>query len=290
VFDCALGAAARTIPDPRWRGEVVDVARRAGADQGFVGRAREVVATVAFGLRLRSLRATGGRASQAWRQGARLGAGLLLVTAWVESVAAVREDGAGVGTAVTAVALAAALAAGLAGHRLVVASATAVGLAASWAATGWDPVSSAVAVALATMEVAEAGRGARRSGAVVTGTGRPGSRWWRRTGATGLGLLGLAALIGPGDAVVGITAVAATLVVPAGLVALGGADARYAAAAAVAWGWRFLALDPGDLVDAGSALARGEGVRVALVRLVVMAWAFGLAVGLALRTERRAAL
>jgi hypothetical protein len=106
----------------------------------------------------------------------------------------------------------------------------------------------------------------------------------------GLGLLGLAALTGVGDGLAGVTAVAATLVVPAVLVALGGADARYAAAAAVAWGWRFLALDPGDLVDAGSALARGEGVRVALVRLLVMAWAFGLAVGLALRTERRAAL
>ena len=66
--------------------------------------------------------------------------------------------------------------------------------------------------------------------------------------------------------------------------------AAVAVAAAVAWGWRFLALDPGDLVDAGSALLRGEGIRIALVRLIFMAWAFGLAVGLALRTERRAAL
>ena len=106
----------------------------------------------------------------------------------------------------------------------------------------------------------------------------------------GLGLVGLGALTGVGGVVAGVTAVAATLVVPAVLVALGGADARFAAAAAVAWGWRFLAVDPGDLVDAGSALVRGEGLRLALVRLVVMAWAFGLAVGLAMRTERRAAL
>jgi hypothetical protein len=90
--------------------------------------------------------------------------------------------------------------------------------------------------------------------------------------------------------VAAVTAVAATLIVPAVLLALGGADARYAIAAAVAWGWRFLALDPGDLVDAGSALLRGEGIRLALVRLMLMAWAFGLAVGLALRTERRAEL
>lgn len=284
MFDCALGAAARAIPDPRWRGEVVDVARRAGADQGVVGRTREVVATAAFGLRLRSLQATGGRAGEAWRQGARLGAGLLLVTAWVGSMAVVGDSpaGGGVTTAVTAVALGAALAAWVAGHRLAVVSATAVGLAAAWTAMGWDPVSTAVAIALGAMMIAGSGRS--RAGTLTV------RRWWRWPGAVGLGLLGLAALTGAGDGVAAVTAVAATLIIPAVLVALGGADARYAVAAAVAWGWRFLALDPGDLVDAGSALLRGEGIRIALVRLIFMAWAFGLAVGLALRTERRAAL
>jgi hypothetical protein len=284
VFDCALGAAARAIPDPRWRGEVVEVARRAGADQGVVGRTREVVATAAFGLRLRSLQATGGRAGEAWRQGARLGAGLLLVTAWVGSMAAVGDSpaGAGVATAVTALALGAALAAWVAGHRVAVVSATAVGLAAAWTAMGWDPVSTAVAIALGGMMIAGSGRS-------WAGT-RTVRRWWRWPGAVGLGLLGLVALTGVGDAVAAVTAVAATLIIPAVLVAPGGADARYAVAAAVAWGWRFLALEPGDLVDAGSALLHGEGIRIALVRLIFMAWAFGLAVGLALRTERRAAL
>jgi hypothetical protein len=283
VFDCALGAAARAIPDPRWRGEVVEVARRAGADQGVVGRTREVVATAAFGLRLRSLQATGGRAGEAWRQGARLGAGLLLVTAWVGSMAAVGDSpaGAGVATAVTALALGAALAAWVAGHRVAVVSATAVGLAAAWTAMGWDPVSTAVAIALGGMMIAGSGRS-------WAGT-RTVRRWWRWPGAVGLGLLGLVALTGVGDAVAAVTAVAATLIIPA-VLALGGADARYAVAAAVAWGWRFLALEPGDLVDAGSALLHGEGIRIALVRLIFMAWAFGLAVGLALRTERRAAL
>jgi hypothetical protein len=284
VFDCALGAAARAIPDPRWRREVVDVARRAGADQGVVGRTREVVATAAFGLRLRSLQATGGRAGEAWRQGARLGAGLLLVTAWMGSMAAVGDGpaGAGVATAVTALALGAALVAGVAGHRLAVVSATAVGLTAAWTAMGWDRVSTAVAIALGAMMIAGGGRS--RAGT------RTVRRWWRWSGVVGLGLLGLAALTGAGDAVAAVTAVAATLIIPAVLVAPGGADARYAVAAAVAWGWRFLAVDPGDLVDAGAALLRGEGIRIALVRLFLMAWAFGLAMGLALRTERRAAL
>jgi hypothetical protein len=160
VFDCALGAAAQAIPDPRWRGEVVDVARRAGADQGVVGRTREVVATAAFGLRLRALQATGGRAGEAWRQGARLGAGLLLVTAWVGSMAAVGHNPAraGIASAVAALALGAALAVWVAGHRLVIVSATAVGLAAAWTAVGWDPVSTAVAMALGAMVVAGGGR------------------------------------------------------------------------------------------------------------------------------------
>jgi hypothetical protein len=196
VFDCALGAAARAIPDPRWRGEVVDVARRAGADQGVVGRAREVVATAAFGLRLRSLRATGGRAGQAWRQGARLGAGLLLVSAWVGSMAAVGDDPAEVEVAsvVAALALAAALAAWVQGHRLARVAATAAALAASWAAVGWDAVSTAVAVALAAMVVADGGRVWRRLGTVATGGGQDGDvpdagpggglrRPWRRPGS-----------------------------------------------------------------------------------------------------------
>src|SRR5262245_37666494 len=262
------------------------MARRAGAGQGVVGRAREVLATAAFGLRLRSLQATGGRAGEAWRQGARLGAGLLLVTAWIASMAAVGDSPteAGVANVVTALALGAALAACVAGRRLAMVSATAVGLAAAWTAMGWDPVSTAAAVALGATVVAGGGRSS-----IGTGTRTAGRRWrWPVT--AGLGLLGLAALTGAGDAVAAVTAVAATLVVPAVLLALGGADARYAVAAAVAWGWRFLVLDPRDLVDAGSALVRGEGIRIALVRLILMAWAFGLAVGLALRSERRAAL
>jgi hypothetical protein len=43
VFDCLLGAAGRVIPDERWRGEVVDLARRSAAGEGVVGRGREVV-------------------------------------------------------------------------------------------------------------------------------------------------------------------------------------------------------------------------------------------------------
>jgi len=278
VFDCALGAAARTIPDPRWRAEVVDVARRSAADQGRLGRGREVMATAVFGLRLRSLRATGGRSGEAWRQGARLGAGLLLATAWVGSVAALADARPDVAAVVTVLALGAGWASSLVGRPPVVVPTTAVALTASWAGTGWSPVSTALAVALGAMVVA--------GGAAAV----PGGRWSRSLAGVGLGVLGLAALTGPGTVVATTTAVTATLVVPVVLVTLGGADARYAAAAVVAWAWRFLALDPGDVLDAGSALARGEGIRIALVRLVVMAWAVALAVAIALRTERRAAL
>jgi hypothetical protein len=280
VFDCALGAAARAIPDARWRGEVVDLARRSAADQGRLGRTREVAATAAFGLRLRSLRATGGRSGEAWRQGARLGAGLLLVTAWAGSAAALGDDASGPASVVTALGVGAALAAGVGGRRLAVVSFAGTALVASWVATGWGPVTSAVAVALVAVAI---GGSTRRAAGASAG----GRRWlW----LVALGAAGAAALTGAGGAVAGTTAVVATLVVPVGLVALGGADARCAAAAAVAWAWRFLALDPGDVLAAGSALARGEGVRIVLVRLLVMAWAVVLAVALALRTERRAAL
>jgi hypothetical protein len=280
VFDCALGAAARAIPDARWRGEVVDLARRSAADQGRLGRTREVAATAAFGLRLRSLRATGGRSGEAWRQGARLGAGLLLVTAWAGSAAALGDDASGPASVVTALGVGAALAAGVGGRRLAVVSFAGTALVASWVATGWGPVTSAVAVALVAVAI---GGSTRRAAGASAG----GRRWlW----LVALGAVGAAALTGAGGAVAGTTAVVATLVVPVGLVALGGADARCAAAAAVAWAWRFLALDPGDVLAAGSALARGEGVRIVLVRLLVMAWAVVLAVALALRTERRAAL
>jgi hypothetical protein len=280
VFDCALGAAARAIPDARWRGEVVDLARRSAADQGRLGRTREVAATAAFGLRLRSLRATGGRSGEAWRQGARLGAGLLLVTAWAGSAAALGDDASGPASVVTALGVGAALAAGVGGRRLAVVPFAGTALVASWVATGWGPVTSAVAVALVAVAI---GGSTRRAAGASAG----GRRWlW----LVALGAVGAAALTGAGGAVAGTTAVVATLVVPVGLVALGGADARCAAAAAVAWAWRFLALDPGDVLAAGSALARGEGVRIVLVRLLVMAWAVVLAVALALRTERRAAL
>jgi hypothetical protein len=249
VFDRALAAAARAIPDPRWRGEVVDVARRSAADLGRWGRAREVVATAGFGLRLRSLRATGGRAGEAWRQGARLGAALVLVTAWAGSVAAAGDD-AGLAGVVTVLALAAALAAGAAGRWPALIASTAVALVVSSATAGWGPVTSAVAVALAAAVIGlRPGRGPRP---VLGRRGR-----WLGLGAAGI--LGAASLAGAGDAVAGTTAVAATLVVPLVLVTLGGADARCAAAAAVAWVWRFLALDPGDVSAAASALARGEG-------------------------------
>jgi hypothetical protein len=57
----------------------------------------------------------------------------------------------------------------------------------------------------------------------------------------------------------------------------------------VAWGWRFLVLDPGDVLDAGTALAEGRGLEPVLVRLAMMAWAVVLAVAVMLRSTRRAA-
>ena len=137
--------------------------------------------------------------------------------------------------------------AGLAALALVVAEADA-------GRDRWDAVVAALAVALVAMLAA----GRARRGTVV-----PGGRWWWLAA----GGLVVAALAGAGAAVAAGTAVAATLLAPIVLVLLGGADARCAAAAAVAWGWRFLALDPGDVVAAGTALVEGRGLQPVLVRL-----------------------
>ena len=79
-----------------------------------------------------------------------------------------------------------------------------------------------------------------------------------------------------------MVAVVATLVVPAGLVVAGEADARLAVAAVVAWSWRFLAIDPTDVLDALAAL-RSVELPSLLVRLIAMAWGVGVAMVVAHR-------
>jgi hypothetical protein len=278
VFDRLLGAAARAIPDPRWRAEVVEVARASAEDAGPVGRARELAATAAFGLRLRSDRATGGDGRLAWRQGALLGAALLLAVAATGQVAVAQAPGAGAPAAAGALAIAAALAGAVVGRWRAAVGLAALALAVAEADAGrdhWDAVVAALVVAIAA--TVAAGRAGRAT--VVPG----GRRWWLAVGAVGAAQLAL------GAAVAGATAVAATLLAPIVLVVLGGADARCAAAAAVAWGWRFLALDPGDVLDAGAALVDGRGLQPVLLRLAAMAWALGVAVAVTLRATRRAA-
>ncbi len=279
MFDCLLGATARAIPDPRWRDEVVDVARRSAEGSGVVGRGRELAATAAFGLQLRAARATGGSGGMAWRQGALLGAALLLAVAATGQVAVALRAGAGVAAAGCAAAVVASLASAVAGRWRTAAGLAALALVVAEADAGrdrWDAVVAALAVAL----VATLAAGPARRGTVV-----PGGRWWWLA----IGGLVVAALVGDGAAVAAGTAVAATLLAPIVLVVLGGADARCAAAAAVAWGWRFLALDPADVVAAGTALVEGRGLQPVLVRLAVMAWAVGLAVAVMVRSARRAA-
>ena len=274
MFDCLLGAAGRLIPDERWRGEVVDLARRSAAGEGVVGRGRELVSTAAFGLRLRSDHATGGHPGLAWRQGALLGAALLLVTTWASLV--VPPTGAAMAVAASAVA-ASLVAAVVAGRWTVAVPLVAAALLAATVAGGWSPSSSALAVALGVL--AAAGRRAPATTVV------PGGAWW----LVPLAAVGLAAPVG-GAAVAAATAVAATLVIPVVLVVPGGADARWAAAAAVAWAWRFLALDPTDVLDAGRALAAGHGLQPVLVRLVTMGAGVAAAVVLARHSARRASL
>ncbi len=251
------------MPDPRWRDEVVGVARESAAGRGLVARAREIGAVVEFGVRLRA-----GHSGSAWRQGARLGAVLLLVTAMSRQLV---EDGGWLGAAAIAgTAVASAMGhqrAALLGGVLALATVAMLG-AGEWA------VVSAVAVALAALALA-----ANEPGPVLGG--------WRWLPV----LAAAATAVGWGGATAAtVVATVATLVVPVGLVVVGGVDARLAAAAAVAWSWRFVAIEPHEVSGAVEALVTGRGADLVLVRLVGMAWAVGLAVVLAHRSTRRAAL
>jgi hypothetical protein len=291
MYDCLLDVTARTVPDGAWRTEVVDVARHSSSRDGPVGRVRELTGVAVFGLRLRAVQATAGRAVTAWRQGAALGSMLLLGAALAKVTAQLIGGGEAIGwTAVAGALIVAALATVAAGRPAPAALVTAAALIATLLTPGpdrWTPVVAALGVALVALVFAAAGErevagsGHRWLGPTVV---VPGRRWW-------VGLLVLACgpvVLGGGTAAVGAIAVATTLVVPAVLVAVGGADARLAVAAVVTWSWRFLAVDPTDVLDALRALGSSE-LHAILVRLGLMAWGVGLAVVVAHRSARRAA-
>lgn len=353
MYDCLLDATARAVPDPGWRAEVVDVARWSAARDGRLGRLRELGGVAVFGLRLRSVRATDGRPATAWRQGAVLGAALLLAIALADPA-----------NTPAALATAAALVLAVDGRPGPAALTTAVALALTLPSP-WTPTVAALTLATlvlpltairptptpagagstAARAIAEAPAAARNhmpspvptpagAGSTVEHRRRPGVRGAGHAIASALAavrsnsrgskptpagagstvehrrrdrvlaavrsaeriavpggrmwwMLLPVAVVGGAGAGPGVVAVGATLVLPVVLVALGGADPRLAVAAVVAWSWRFLAIDPDDLLDALAAL-RDPALPSLLLRLAAMAWALGLAIAVAHRSTRRA--
>jgi len=277
MYDCLLGMTARAVPEGAWRSEVVDVARWSSAREGRVGRAQELAGVAVFGLRLRAVEATAARPAAAWAQGAALGSMLLLVTALAAQLA--EADGAAGVVAVLAVAAA---------LMATATSRTAVGAVLATLAVPpaiidangdpWNPIVAALVLCVLSLMASMAARHQRQNG--VPG----GPRAWAAVALAACGPV----VIGGGAAAAGVVAVVATLVVPAGLVVAGGADARLAVAAAVAWSWRFLAIDPTDVLDALAAL-RSVELPSLLVRLIAMAWGVGVAMVVAHRSARRAA-
>jgi hypothetical protein len=138
VFDRLLRATARSIPDPRWRAEVVEVARRSAEGAGLVGRTRELAAAAAFGLRLRSDLATGGDGRVAGRHGALLGAALLLAVAAAGQLAETQVAGAGAAAAACAGAVAASLATAVVGRWRAATGLAALALVVAEADAGRD--------------------------------------------------------------------------------------------------------------------------------------------------------
>jgi hypothetical protein len=186
----------------------------------------------------------------------------------------IAEGGGGSGWLGAAAIAGTAAAAALGCRRAAVIGAVLALAAVATLGAGEWAVLSAVAVALAALTLA-----ANEPGRVLGGW-----RWLPVLAATAVAV-GLG-----GAAAATVVATIATLVVPVGLVVVGGVDARMAAAAAVAWSWRFVAIEPHEVADAVEALVTGRGADLVLVRLVGMAWAVGLAVVLAHRSTRRAAL
>ncbi len=278
MFDCLLAASAHTVPGDRWRTEVVEAARWSAVNEGPAGRLRELAGVTAFGLRLRSVEATAGDPATAWRQGAAFGAVLVLatgVTAQLAVATGMHGSGLNVVAALAATASAVAVVAGRRTLALVFAGLAFASALVAAPADLWRPEVSSLGLAVAALVGSVGMRAAARLpfGRVVLV-------------ALAVASVGVAA--GGGTVATGV-ALVATLLVPAALLAVGAADPRFAVAAAVAWGWRFVAVDPSDVANAVAAIARGRGVDAVLVRLMAMSWAVAAAVIVAHRSARRAA-
>ncbi|HEX4980351.1 MAG TPA: hypothetical protein VFV63_01580, partial [Ilumatobacteraceae bacterium] len=84
----------------------------------------------------------------------------------------------------------------------------------------------------------------------------------------------------------GVMVAFVTIVVPIGLLIVSPADPRLGVAAAVALFWRFVATDPAGLAAILVALRAGESTLGPVIRWMVMAAAFLLAVSLTRRNLR----
>jgi hypothetical protein len=249
-----------------YRQDVALTARELVADADPWRRCLELGALLALALRLRSRNRTGARASDVWRQGLYLGS--LLLMAALASVAWSRLADPALPartlvfttSVIGAIALAAALGAGLRGRRpaavLLAASGAGACLSASVPASVAAMFASASVVAIGgaaigTMPPVPAGR----PRALVLGT---------------LPLMALPIALAAGsDATASATALAFTAGLPAGMVAAGWFDPRLAAAATVLVVSRLLASGFDELGRALAILAR-DGQGVLLLRWVLM--------------------
>jgi hypothetical protein len=263
------------------RDDLLHDAIRLGRERGRCGTAGEIAALASTGIELRARHATDGDAAAFFRQGLWFG-GALTAIAGVASLsrAAFAADAgpapvAGLGAIVVALV---AISTRRRAFVAVVRVAACAAAVAAWWAANHDELGAPEAALVTTSAIALV-LGARSSldrGAAPTFV---------------LALVAAALAVGGVAAATGIdasdvTVAFITIVVPVGLLVVSAADPRLGVAAAVALFWRFVATDPAGLAAILVALRAGESTLGPVVRWMVMAAAFLLAVSLTRRNLR----
>jgi hypothetical protein len=263
------------------RDDLLHDANRLGRERGRCGTAGEIAALASTGLELRARHATDGDTAAFFRQGLWFGGALTAIAGVAALSPAAFAAYASPAPVVALGAIVVALVAIITRRRgsvAVVRVAACAAAVVAWWAVNLDEVGAPEAALVATSAIALV-LGARPS---LDRGGAP--TFVVVLVATALAVGGLAAAtdIGVSD----VTVVFITIVVPVGLLIVSPADPRLGVAAAVALFWRFVATDPAGLAAILVALRAGESTLGPVIRWIVMAAAFLLAVSLTRRNLR----
>ena len=263
------------------RDDLLHDAIRLGRERGRCGTAGEIAALASTGIELRARHATDGDAAAFFRQGLWFGGALSAIAGVASLSPAAFAADAGPAPVGALGALVVALVAIITlrrGSVAVVRVATCAAAVAAWWAVNVDELGAPEAALVTTSAIALV-LGARPS---LDRGAAPAFVVALVAAVLAVGGLAAAIDIDASDVMVAFV----TIVVPVGLLVVSPADPRLGVAAAVALFWRFVATDPAGLAAILVALRAGESTLGPVVRWMVMAAAFLLAVSLTRRNLR----